>query len=61
MVDVVDDGVGLPEGFDASKQESLGLAIITTLITDLGGTMELGPREDGAGTLARLRIPVTVG
>ncbi|MEO7586669.1 MAG: sensor histidine kinase [Arachnia sp.] len=61
IVDVVDDGVGLPEGFDASKQESLGLAIITTLITDLGGTMELGPREDGAGTLARLQIPVMVG
>ncbi|RMB59034.1 sensor histidine kinase [Tessaracoccus antarcticus] len=59
IVDVVDDGVGLPEGFDVKAQESLGLAIITTLITDLGGTVHLGPREDGAGTVARLNIPVT--
>ncbi len=57
VVDVVDDGVGLPEDFDISRQESLGLAIISTLVTDLGGTVELKAREDGAGTRARLILP----
>ena len=58
VIEVVDDGVGLPEDFDMSKQESLGLAIISTLINDLGGSIELGPRDDGAGTCARLRMPL---
>ncbi|MCC2593079.1 sensor histidine kinase [Tessaracoccus sp. OS52] len=55
-VDVLDDGAGLPEGFELGQQTSLGLAIISTLINDLGGTLELGPREDGPGTRARLKL-----
>lgn len=58
VIDVVDNGVGLPKNFDILQQESLGLAIIMTLIKDLGGTIELGPRDDGAGTCARLRMPL---
>lgn len=57
VVDVVDGGVGLPEGFDIHSQESLGLAIISTLIKDLHGSIELGPGDDGQGTCARLRFP----
>lgn len=58
MVDVVDGGVGLPEDFDIAGQDSLGLAIIQTLIGDLGGTVELGPRADGPGTCARITLPL---
>ncbi|MDO5737603.1 MAG: sensor histidine kinase [Propionibacteriaceae bacterium] len=57
VIDVLDGGVGLPEGFDITKQESLGLAIISTLIKDLDGTIELEPRVDGPGTRARITIP----
>lgn len=57
VVDVVDGGIGLPEGFDMGAQTSLGLAIISTLVNDLGGSIELGARADGPGTCARLVIP----
>lgn len=55
-LDVSDDGIGLPEGFD--KKDSLGLQIVETLATeDLHGDFFLGPNRDGAGTRATLRIP----
>ncbi len=57
VVDVVDDGAGLPEGFDIGRQDSLGLAIIATLVEDLGGSVELQQRDDGEGTRARLVLP----
>lgn len=58
VIDVVDDGTGLPDGFRLGNQTSLGLAIISTLVGDLGGTLEIGNREDGHGTRARLVLPV---
>ncbi|MGO1385976.1 MAG: sensor histidine kinase [Arachnia sp.] len=57
VVDVLDDGVGLPEGFDIEAQDSLGLAIISSLVKDLGGSVELKPRTDTQGTRARLIFP----
>ena len=59
VVDVIDDGAGLPEDFDINAQDSLGLAIISTLVKDLGGSVELKPRSDGEGTRARLVLPQT--
>ena len=58
VIDVVDDGKGLPDGFRLGNQTSLGLAIISTLVGDLGGTLEIGNREDGHGTRARLVLPL---
>lgn len=57
VIDVVDNGTGLPDGFRLGSQTSLGLAIISTLVGDLGGTLEIGNREDGHGTCARLVFP----
>ena len=57
VIDVVDDGAGLPEGFVLGHQTSLGLAIISTLVGDLGGTLEIGNREDEPGACARLVLP----
>lgn len=59
-VDVVDNGVGLPDGFKLGNQTSLGLAIISTLVSDLGGALEIGDRTDGQGTCARLALPSLV-
>lgn len=56
-IDVIDDGVGLPEGFQLGNQKSLGLAIISTLVGDLGGALEIGPAESTTGTRARLVLP----
>ena len=60
IIDVVDDGVGLPDGFKLGNQTSLGLAIISTLVGDLGGSLEIGSSLDGPGTRARLILPAEV-
>ncbi|SHJ08272.1 Two-component sensor histidine kinase, contains HisKA and HATPase domains [Tessaracoccus bendigoensis DSM 12906] len=57
-VEILDAGRGLPEGFRLGNQKSLGLSIISTLIHDLHGTLSLSNREDGQGTVARIRLPV---
>jgi len=56
VVDVRDDGAGLPEGFDLRDSGSLGLRIATMLAGQLGGRFELFTE---AGTTARLTLPAT--
>jgi two-component system, sensor histidine kinase PdtaS len=60
VVEVIDDGVGLPEGFSLDDSKGLGLSIVQALVSgELGGSMELGPGgRRGAGTHVRLRVPV---
>ena len=44
VVDVLDDGVGLPEGFDPAAGAGLGLQIVSTLVEgELGGVLRWGP------------------
>jgi len=43
---VEDDGVGLPENFDVETAESLGLQLVTTLATQVSGTLTV-ERENG--------------
>jgi len=51
---VVDDGVGLPPGFDLTAASSLGLQIVRTLVeTELDGTFSLGARAEGTGDSKR--------
>ncbi len=57
LLSVEDDGVGLPEGFDLEHAESLGLSIVSTLMGELGGTISLGPRDDGTGTRVVVQVP----
>jgi two-component sensor histidine kinase len=55
---VVDDGRGLPAGFDVVHSANLGLRIVRTLVTgELGGTLEFGPRT-GGGTRIELVVPL---
>jgi two-component sensor histidine kinase len=57
-VDVVDDGAGLPAGFDLQASTRLGLQIVRTLVAgELGGTLSLEPRAP-RGTRARLSVPL---
>ena len=65
VVSVEDDGWGVPAGLDPESGGSLGLRIVTTLVTERGGTFELlrradGP-SDGVGTRAVVRVPVGAG
>jgi len=49
-VRVLDDGVGLPQGFDVDASSSLGLSIVRTLVAELAGSLTVAPRSDGPGT-----------
>ncbi len=56
VVDVIDDGVGLPAGFSLGSSSGLGLSIVHTLVTsELAGSIEM--RDEG-GTRVCVRIPL---
>jgi two-component sensor histidine kinase len=59
VVRVVDDGQGLPEGFDLSASEGLGLQIVRTLVaSELGGSLAMTSPADGrTGTEVVLTLP----
>jgi len=63
LVRVVDDGVGLPEGFSVTSAKGLGLSIVRALVTsDLEGTIDMFEPLDGRpGTVVELRVPLTAG
>jgi two-component sensor histidine kinase len=53
---VQDNGRGLPEGFTIEGSDSLGLSIVSRLVTtQLGGTIEL---SNAGGAVVRLRVPI---
>ena len=41
ILTVLDNGVGIPEGFDLGKPESLGIQLVTILVDQLEGELEL--------------------
>jgi two-component sensor histidine kinase len=56
VLEVIDDGVGLPEAFEPRGGAGLGLQIARTLAeADLGGTLEI-VRQPAGGTLVRVRF-----
>jgi PAS domain S-box-containing protein len=55
-IEVTDDGVGLPDGFDPRSSGGLGMRIVTSLVRQVGGTLSLSPR--GTGTRAAIEVPL---
>lgn len=54
VVDVLDDGQGVPNEFDPGQSSGLGLQIARTLTaSDLNGTLDISPRP-GGGTIVRV-------
>ncbi|MEZ4483047.1 MAG: histidine kinase dimerization/phosphoacceptor domain -containing protein [Syntrophotaleaceae bacterium] len=53
VLEVADDGVGLPADFDFRRAETLGLQLVTALVNQLGGALEL---DGNNGTLFRIRF-----
>jgi two-component sensor histidine kinase len=47
---VLDDGPGLPAGFDPAKSKGLGMKIILSLVKDIGGELHIFPGDNGRGT-----------
>ena len=58
VVEVADDGVGLPRNGSPADSSSLGLTIVRTLVTELGGTLTVTSEK---GTCFHLSIPIEVG
>jgi two-component system, sensor histidine kinase PdtaS len=58
QVEVLDDGVGLPELFDPATSDRLGLQIVRTLVEgEMGGRLLVERRQEG-GTRAAIEISV---
>jgi two-component sensor histidine kinase len=57
LLEVADNGCGLPQDFVPEQSGSLGLRIATALAQQLGGMFSLVPGKNG-GTRALLEIPV---
>jgi two-component sensor histidine kinase len=56
VVEVIDDGVGLPEDFSLDGTQNLGLSIVQALVTgELGGTIQF---HDEKGTRVEVQIPL---
>ncbi|PWC63251.1 hypothetical protein TSH7_13335 [Azospirillum sp. TSH7] len=53
---VMDDGIGLPDGFDVQRLPSLGWKIIQSLAAQLSGELSYGA-TGGSGTRIELRFP----
>jgi PAS domain S-box-containing protein len=53
-LEVADDGVGLPPGFDAARSESLGWQIVHMLADQVGGTVAV---HSGPGTSVTVEFP----
>jgi two-component sensor histidine kinase len=59
LIEIVDDGRGLPDTFSLERANGLGLQIVRTLVdSELGGTLSLRPGAEG-GTRAELTIPLS--
>ena len=47
---VLDEGPGLPAGFDPANSKGLGMTIVRSLVQQIGGELQLLPGENGRGT-----------
>ena len=57
LITIIDDGVGLPDGFDLATSSNLGLQIVRTLTeNELKGVLKLVSTD--SGTVASLRFPL---
>jgi hypothetical protein len=60
IVEVRDDGAGLPDQFDIDLTQSLGLSIVRDLVrSQLGGTITMSNQSDSSpGTVVVLDVPL---
>lgn len=59
LLEVRDDGVGLPEGFDIEETDSLGLQIARQFAQQIGAELTMAADAAG-GTVSRLLFPLEV-
>ena len=49
---VSDTGIGLPPDFDQRRKETLGLQLVSDLVRQLGGTLDISPRPGASFTVS---------
>ena len=54
-ISVSDEGTGIPEDFDLARPKGLGMRIVTSFVTQLGGTINV--RHHNPGTEFVLILP----
>jgi two-component sensor histidine kinase len=47
---VLDEGLGLPAGFDPTKSKGLGMKIMLALVKQIGGELTIAPGDNGYGS-----------
>ena len=47
---VLDDGPGLPAGFEPARSKGLGMKLILRFVEQIGGDLQIIPRDDGHRT-----------
>lgn len=57
VIDVMDDGVGLPDAFDTATDGGLGLRLVRSLCTPLGGTVAFDSTPLGLNVRIVLPVP----
>src|SRR5215208_799191 len=57
VVEIADDGIGLPENFDPKADGGLGLRVVRSLAAQLGATMHF--ESNALGTRVRLEMPMS--
>lgn len=60
-VEILDNGIGLPDGFSMEEQSSLGVTLVRTLVTQLNGNAEYHSRENEKGTRFTFSFPLNKG
>ena len=58
IVSVADDGVGLPEGFDTSKDGGIGFQVIRALSSEIGAHMDM--HSDSLGVTFNFTVPAAL-
>jgi two-component sensor histidine kinase len=66
ILEVIDNGSGLPDGFDIDATQSLGLSIVRDLVrSQMDGTITMRNRRDdhpgACGTIVAIQLPVKDG
>ncbi|TPG52490.1 PAS domain S-box protein [Roseomonas nepalensis] len=56
-LEVEDDGVGLPEGFDPSRSAGVGMRVVATLVRQLRARLAVGEGASGRGAAFGVFVP----
>src|SRR5450631_3360402 len=57
---ISDDGPGLPDGFDLTKSDGLGMKLISALVRQISGQMQIDHGDNGKGARFSILLSKTV-